>query len=373
MKKNFMLIAFTLVILSLTGCSVSDQDLKNYIYDKYNFKVKIISRPLINDNGGRSSFKVQRVDLPELEFSVYVEGFFDNQIKGDNYKESYIFYKYNQEYMKSELYEKFNKLGFEKTFLKVYFTRGNGFKGTADLFLFKPEGMNIDEKDFSLLQKGYPLIEEAKRKLAHIDYELNKVHVYDLHVFNRFYLNDYDNKEYQIMNEVSIDNDSIEKMNTVDGVKEAIFSDRYNRDALISYHFFKKEENKVSERMPELKRLGFEPDESNFSGFIEPFLSCEDGNGEYVSYESLNLDACKSYFLHLQMNNTLPELAEESKKTQVLQMLSIVQSINLPINKVSLSVNDGDAVDYLTLEEIHEIKDIQALDAVLDEQLPGEE
>lgn len=53
-----------------------------------------------------------------------------------------------------------------------------------------------------------------------------------------------------------------------------------------------------------------------------------------------------------------------------MQMLSIVQSINLPINNVSLKVMDGKYGDFIYFEDIDNIKTIQDLDGVLEEQLP---
>jgi hypothetical protein len=231
----------------------------------------------------------------------------------------------------------------------------------------------VDERDYSLLQQSYPLIQEVKQKLAGLEYDLYELYVYDVQAFNRFFLNEYDSKEYKIMNEVDIYKTGIEKMNSVDGVKEAIFSDSLNREELISYHFFKKEEQKAAERMPELNKLGFEPDEGFYYGFVDPYLFCKDGREDYVSYESLNIDACQSYDLNLQTKGTLSDMAEENKKEQIMQMLSIVQSINLPINNVSLKVMDGKYVDFIYLEDIQSMKDLQALEASLDEQLREEE
>ena len=100
---------------------------------------------------------------------------------------------------------------------------------------------------------------------------------------------------------------------------------------------------------------------------------CKDGREDYVSYESLNIDACQSYDLNLQTKGTLSGMGEETKKEQIMQMLSIVQSISLPINNVSLKVMDGKYVDFLYLEDIQNMKDMKALEATLDEQLPEEE
>ncbi|MEH7883794.1 hypothetical protein V7654_05645 [Bacillus sp. JJ1609] len=374
MKKTFLLFAITLIFLVLTGCSVSDQELKDYVHDKHNVNVDIVSRPKIDTgNGGNSSFRVKHKDIPEFRFSVFVDGLFFNGITGDDYKESLEFYEFNKEYMESNLHEQFKELGFEKSFLQLYRTKDeDGFKGSAYLFLFKPEGIGVDEHDYSLLQQSYPLIQEVKQKLAGLQYDLYELYVYDVNAFNRFYLYEYDSKEYKIMNEVSIYKTGIEKMNTVDGVKEAIFSDSLNREKLISSHFFKKEGHKVAEKMPQLNKIGFEPDEGFHYGFVEPYLFCEDGSNDYVSYESMNINACQSYELHLQTKGTLSGMAEESKKEQIMHMLSIVQSINLPINNMSLKVMDGKYVDFIYLEDIDKVKTIQDLEGILDEQLADE-
>ena len=125
--------------------------------------------------------------------------------------------------------------------------------------------------------------------------------------------------------------------------------------------------------MPELNKLGFEADDGFYYGFVDPYLYCKDGREDYVSYESLNIDACQSYDLNLQTKGTLSGMGEETKKEQIMQMLSIVQSISLPINNVSLKVMDGKYVDFLYLEDIQNMKDMKALEATLDEQLPEEE
>jgi hypothetical protein len=373
MKKT--LFAITLMFLFLTGCSVSDRELKDYVQDKHDIEVDIVSRPKIDTgNAGRSSFRVKHKEIPELRFSVFVDGLFFNGITGDDYRESLEFYEFNKEYMESDLHENFKQLGFEKSFLQVYRTQDeDGFKGSAYLYLFKPGGIGVDEQDYSMLQQSYPLIQEVKLKLAGMEYDLYELYVYDVNAFNRFFLNESDSREYKIMNEVDIYKTEIEKMKTVDGVKEAIFSDSLNREELISYHFFKKEEQKVAERMPELSKLGFEPDDGFYYGFVDPYLFCVDGREDYVSYESMNIDACQSYDLNLQTKGTLSGIAEENKQEQIMQMLSIVQSINLPINNVSLKVMDGKYVDFIYLEDIQNLKDINALEAALEEQLPEEE
>lgn len=374
MKKTFLLFAIPLIFIVLTGCSVSDRELKDYVHDKYKVDVDIVGRPTIDTgNGGNSSFRVVHKDLLEFRFSVYVNGLFFNRITGDNYKESLAFYEFNQDYMESELQEKFKKLGFEKSFLQLYRTNDDdGFKGSANLFLFKPGGVGVDEQDYSLLQQSYPLIQEVKQELSSLQYDLYELYVYDVNTFNRFFLYENDNKEYKIMNEVSVYKTGIEKMNTVNGVKEAIFSDNLNRETLISYHFFKKEEHKVAERMPELNKIGFEADDTYFYGFVDPYLFCEDGSNDYVSYESMNLDACQSYDLNLKTKSTLSEIAEENQKEQIMQMLSIVQSIHLPINNVSLKVMHGKYGEFIYFEDIDNIKTIQDLNGVLEEQLPEE-
>ncbi|WP_079504770.1 hypothetical protein [Mesobacillus jeotgali] len=373
MKKKFFTII--LMFLVITGCSVSDGELKDYVQYKHNAEVDIVSRPKIDTgNGGRSSFRVKHKDIPEFRFSVFVDGLFFNRITGDNYKESLEFYEFNQEYMESDLHEKFKKLGFEKSFLQLYTTDDeDGFKGSAYLFLFKPGGIGVDEQDYALLQQSYPLIQEVKQTLAGLEYDLYELYVYDVNAFNRFFLNENDSKDYKIMNEVSIYKTDIEKMNTVERVKEAIFSDSLNREKLISYHFFKKEEQKVAERMPELNKLGFEPDEGFYYGFVEPYLFCLDGSDDYVSYESINIDACQSYDLNLQTKGNLSDMAEENKQEQIMQMLSIVKSVNLPINNVRLKVMDGKYVDFISLEDIQKISDIRALEAALEEQVAKEE
>lgn len=377
MKKTVILILLllALVFLFFTSCSVSNRELKNYVQDKHKIDVDIVRKPHIHEgNGGDSSFGVIRKDIPELKFSVDVDGFFFNRITGDNYKESLEFYEFNKEYMESDLHESFNELGFEKSFLQLYRTSDeDGFKGSANLFLFKPGGIGVDEQDYSLLQQSYPLIQQVKQKLAGLSYDLYELYVYDVNAFNRFFLHEYENKEYKIMNEVNIYKADIDKMNTVDGVKEAIFSDSLNREDLISYHFFKKEEQKVAERMSELNKIGFEPDEGFYYGFVDPYLYCVDGREDYVSYESMNIDACQSYDLNLQTKGTMSGMAEENKQEQIMQMLSIVHSINLPINNVSLKVMDGKHVDFLYLEDIQNMKDKQALKTSLEEQLPEEE
>jgi hypothetical protein len=375
MRQTFLLFAVALIVMVLTGCSVSDQELKDYVQDKHDVDVDIVSRPKIDTgNAGRSSFRVKHKEIPELRFSVFVDGLFFNGITGDDYKESLEFYEFNKEYMESDLHENFKRLGFEKSFLQVYRTKDeDGFKGSAYLYLFKPGGIGVDEQDYSLLQQSYPLIQEVKQQLAGLEYDLYELYVYDVNAFNRFFLNESDSREYKIMNEVDIYKTRIEKMKTVDGVKEAIFSDSLNREELISYHFFKKEGQKVAERMSELSKLGFEPDDGFYYGFVDPYLYCKDGREDYVSYESMNIDTCQSYDLNLQTKDTLSGIAEETKKEQIMQMLSIVQSINLPINNVSLKVMDGKYVDFIYLEDIQNMKDINALEAALEEQLPEEE
>jgi hypothetical protein len=123
MRKIFLLIAISLIFIVLAGCSVSDRELKDYVQDKHNVDVDIVSRPKIDTgNGGRSSFGVKHKDIPELRFSVFVDGLFFNGITGDDYKESLEFYEFNKEYMESDLHENFKELGFEKSFLQLYRT-----------------------------------------------------------------------------------------------------------------------------------------------------------------------------------------------------------------------------------------------------------
>lgn len=59
--------------ISSKGTVKSNEDVKNYIRDKYGFEINILSEAQVS-TGLNTPYLVQRADEPKVEFAIFVKG-----------------------------------------------------------------------------------------------------------------------------------------------------------------------------------------------------------------------------------------------------------------------------------------------------------
>jgi len=108
-----MFICFSL----LTGCESSpdiDILIHDYVKDKYNFNVDIISRESKNEgNMGDRTFTVQQTNPPNIKFNILLSGMLHSTVEGDNYRKQKEAYGYTQPFL-SENKQTLHQLGFDQ-------------------------------------------------------------------------------------------------------------------------------------------------------------------------------------------------------------------------------------------------------------------
>ncbi|AGK52349.1 hypothetical protein [Bacillus sp. 1NLA3E] len=118
MKKGliplvFILLSFTL----LTSCNSQkdiDQQVKDYVKEKYKFNVAITYREGKNEgNMGDRIFQVIKNSQPKIEFHVYLSGVINPKIQGDDYPEQKKAYEYSQQFFKENT-QKIKRFGYDQ-------------------------------------------------------------------------------------------------------------------------------------------------------------------------------------------------------------------------------------------------------------------
>lgn len=156
----------------------SDEDIKEYVEDTHDFKVRII------ENEGRepSSFGglsmkdaiVETVDEDRIEFTVYISTF--GNITGDNYKDVVARSELNEQLPESVLNHQLQELGFTN----IQF----GDDESDDAFSMSlPSELSInDAESLQIIYESIPTLKELQAKAKEKDIDVDVVHVDDVEV-----------------------------------------------------------------------------------------------------------------------------------------------------------------------------------------------
>ncbi len=118
MAKKILFIVFILLSFTLlTACNSQkniDQQVKDYIKQKYKFNVNITNREGKNEgNMGDRIFLVTKNNQPKIEFHVFLSGIINPKIESDDYPDQKKAYGYGQEFLK-ESSKKLNQIGYNQ-------------------------------------------------------------------------------------------------------------------------------------------------------------------------------------------------------------------------------------------------------------------
>jgi hypothetical protein len=331
-----------LMIIMLGGCFSSkytvnsNEDVKDYIRDKYGFEINIL-REAQGGTGLNLPYLVQRVDEPKIEFSIFVKGWASTKITGDTYEKDLKHYELNAAYKKSSLYKTFLDLGYTKS--HVQFSPEDNEQNLS-LFLAKENGFLLN-KDFAEFNNSLEKINKGLKELKNNGYHIHYMRISSVEHYDGYTIEDYEfDKKY---NDIEFKN--INEVLTTDYLNKEMNKTNNKKNALLNY-YSTRDSIKVEEE--KLKAL-------NFKFFGSPSLECT-RFPESIEISELDDSECLSYTFSLYRYQTI-ENFEESDINDIFELINYVRSLPLNMDNIQISA----AGDDFSIVELDRYKDKEAV------------